>query len=190
MEISIGGNSRGLYRDALALNRRYHVELSLTFFSFYSTTYGGTMRPRLFSLLRLFFPPSTSSGLTFRRFALSSVTFIVYGVDDEVADDEVYSDAPRSSGPAGRPSQSECLISYFWFSYFVAALFLLLLFLIFCPNLLSLPSRRSPTRSVSRSHVLNHRTRSASRHHPCKLESSRILSAQCSRRIPSVFSAR
>lgn len=69
------------------------------------------------SLLSL---PSTPSGLTFHRFALSSVTFIVYGVDDEVADDEVYSDAPRSSGPAGRPSQSECLISYFWFSYFVA----------------------------------------------------------------------
>ena len=35
-----------------------------------------------------FLPPSTSSGLTFHRFALSSVTFIVYGVDDEVADDE------------------------------------------------------------------------------------------------------
>lgn len=34
------------------------------------------------------FPPSTSSGLTFRRFALS-VMFIVYGVDDEVADDEI-----------------------------------------------------------------------------------------------------
>lgn len=33
---------------------------------------------------------------------------------------KVYSNAPRSSGPAGRPSQSECLISYFWFSYFVA----------------------------------------------------------------------
>lgn len=79
-------------------------------------------------------PPSTSSGLTFRRFALSSVMFIVYGVDDEVADDEVYSDAPRSSGPAGRPSQSECLISYFWFSYFVAVPYLLLLFLIFCPR--------------------------------------------------------
>lgn len=102
-------------------------------------------------------PPSISSGLTFRRFALSSVMFIVYGVDDEVADDEIYSDAPRSSGPAGRPSQSECLISYFWFSYFVAALFLLLLFLIFCPNRLSSPSRcpAFPTIELDLHHAIN-----------------------------------
>lgn len=109
-------------------------------------------------------------------------------MDDEVADDEVYSDAPRSSGPAGRPSQSECLISYFWFSYFVAALFslLLLLFLIFCPSRLSSPSHRPA--AVSRSHVPNHRTRSVSRHQPCKLESLRRLSAL--RRIPGAFSVR
>lgn len=153
MEISITGNSRGLHRDALALDRRYHVETlsstTLSFFLFYSTIYG-TTRPRLSRMCPREItpcPPSISSGLTFRRFALSSVMFIVYGVDDEVADDEIYSDAPRSSGPAGRPSQSECLISYFWFSYFVAALFLLLLFLIFCPNRLSLPSRCPVPRS-------------------------------------------
>lgn len=84
-----------------------------------------------------------TSSFTFRPyfprcFALSSVMFIECDVTMRSPTTRLR-DAPRSSGPAGRPSQSECLISYFWFSYFVAALFLLLLFLIFCPNRPFLP---------------------------------------------------
>lgn len=114
-------------------DRRYHVELfslamarntfSFIFFPFTALCTARFARARFSpfaSAVSFSLSLSTYSGLTFRRFTLSSVVFIVCDVDDEVADDEVYSDAPRSSGPAGRPSQSECLISYFGFSYFAA----------------------------------------------------------------------
>lgn len=44
-------------------------------------------------------------------------------------------DAPRSSGPAGRPSQSECLISYFWPATSSLLCLLPRLFLTLCPSL-------------------------------------------------------
>lgn len=75
-----------------------------------------------------------------------------------------------SSGPAGRPSQSECLISYFWFSYFVDALSS-----VPPPSFLNLlPETDSPFPVPHRARPFSTiRTRSTSRHRPCKLESSR-----------------
>lgn len=83
-----------------------------------------------------------------------------------------------SSGPAGRPSQSECLISYFWFSYFVAALFSLLppsfLDLLPEPTFLALPSSRSRF-AIPRSQPSNSICIA-----PSAVQARKLTSAQCS----------
>jgi len=137
MEISGERDSRGsrVAMHRTCTDRRYHVELlprldTFPFISFRFTALYIRHDTRLVTprQLAVSFPLSLPFSLSLlipallsAVCALSSVVFIVYDVvDDEVADDKIYSDAPRSSGPAGRPSQSECLISYFGFSYFAA----------------------------------------------------------------------
>lgn len=149
-----------------------HCDTSLFFF-FYLALYsspGIRSRSSLLSLCFLYLCFSTPSGLTFRRrIALSSVVFIVCGVDDE---DATRWDEVLLRRTAIRPGR---LAARFRVNVLLVISGLATSSTFSPPSFLDLlpENRLSPCRPCRCRPSSSIRSRSASRHRPCKLESSR-----------------